>query len=226
MRVAVFEVRIPFEGEESNVVQRLAFALNAAQIRGTVIHKHTEQTGPHETAAASYPKPGVDVAPARVVIDEDPIDRDRFMQWDRTPSSTPAEDIEAAVRRINEGPKPHGVRAVFVRRPTTAEVAAVLGTDPRVAYGATCTWWDSVERVAVEGDERLPVCPHCRGPLFEAPNLGEFMQGSREHEAAGAFGYVAFLNWTRGKCHPSADEAEKAWRKTLDVQPPPWPREA
>lgn len=79
-------------------------------------------------------------------------------------------------------------------------------TDGRIAYGATCSWWDSIDKVASRDGTStgLPCCPHCRGVLMEVPTEAEWWAGARQHEAKDA-GYVAFLEWLRGKCFTRSD---------------------
>lgn len=85
------------------------------------------------------------------------------------------------------------------------------GTDTRVVYGANCMWWDSISKVATTRNG-LPCCPFCGGVLFEVDNEGTFLIGAAQHEAAGNPGYVQFVKWLRGKCYPSMDTAQEAYR--------------
>jgi hypothetical protein len=76
-------------------------------------------------------------------------------------------------------------------------------TDTRIAYGANCPWWDSIDKVGSNGKGplgSLPCCPHCKGVLFEMDDEEEWFRGVDAHEKNGAPGYRAFIEWLRGKC--------------------------
>lgn len=83
-------------------------------------------------------------------------------------------------------------------------------TDTRIAYGAQCTWWDSIQKVGVRG--RLPCCPHCGGMLFECPNE-EGWNALIDAMAAEHAGYRAYIAWVRGRCFKTW-EAARAQYKT------------
>lgn len=71
-----------------------------------------------------------------------------------------------------------------------------------VAYGATCTWWDMKTRAATSLANGMPCCPHCAGPLFEAPVkvfLGPGLKERDDHDP----GYADFIMWLRGYCYRS-----------------------
>lgn len=80
-------------------------------------------------------------------------------------------------------------------------------TDPRIVYGARCSWWGSIQeakgRRNPQGGPPMPCCPHCGGPLFEKP---EELSWWAEVKAAAVRNddeaYVEFIGWLRGKCHP------------------------
>lgn len=102
-------------------------------------------------------------------------------------------------------------------------ITSMSNGDTRIVYGATCTWWDSILKVGSRSmnvylDSRaavgvsIPCCPLCGGMLFEMPNEDAFLKGAIEHEAKGHPGYVQFVRWARGKCYPSYEAAEAAYR--------------
>jgi hypothetical protein len=80
--------------------------------------------------------------------------------------------------------------------------------DPRIAYAANCTWWDSVAKAGSrnvrDGDAvlGLPCCPICGSPLFEVPDEATWWAGVEAHEAAGNIGYRGYIEWMRGRCYP------------------------
>lgn len=82
-------------------------------------------------------------------------------------------------------------------------------SDTRIAYGVFCSWWDSVDKVRKR--DGLPCCPHCQSVLFELPNRETWMEGARRYEAEGHPGYVAFVEWARGKCFPNYTVARAAY---------------
>lgn len=80
--------------------------------------------------------------------------------------------------------------------------------DTRIVYGASCTWWDSIDRVALTPPQgqfgnRLPCCPNCSGVLFEVENEEKWWSGARKFEADGHPGYVKMIEWARGRCFAS-----------------------
>ncbi len=87
--------------------------------------------------------------------------------------------------------------------------------DRRVVYGATCAWWDYIDKVAVT-EEGLPCCPHCKGVLFEM-DRGEWEEGVEKHtKATNNPGYPVFITWLKGKCFRNwteAFETFKIWRE-------------
>ena len=87
-----------------------------------------------------------------------------------------------------------------------------MPTDPRIVYGARCTWWDSIDKVGhipTGASRGLPCCPNCRSVLFECPNEGEWFTGIDRYEADGHPGYRNRMTWARGRCFPDM--------KTLDA---------
>ena len=80
-----------------------------------------------------------------------------------------------------------------------------------MAYGARCTWWDSVRETSVT-PAGVPCCPHCGGVLFEVPSERGWWAGVDAHEADGHPGYRAFIEWQRGRCYPNVELAAAAYR--------------
>lgn len=107
-----------------------------------------------------------------------------------------------------------GARALGV--PIPEYVAGVLATldapeikDARIVYGATCFWWDSIDKAASRNG--LPCCPHCKGMLLEVPDLETWEAYARKHEEKGNPGYLEFLRWSRGHCYPSLEAARACY---------------
>lgn len=87
--------------------------------------------------------------------------------------------------------------------------------DTRIAYGARCTWWNSIYEIGtVEGNGgvSLPCCPHCRGPLFEVPSELEWWSQVKRHDENVRVNYVQFIEWLRGRCYRTLDDALRDWR--------------
>lgn len=87
--------------------------------------------------------------------------------------------------------------------------------DTRIVYGARCGWWDSIDKVGVDGG--LPCCPHCKGLLFEMDSPKTWWAGVDRYEAAGHQGYHAFVEWIRGKCMDWSEAQEIYERETGKV---------
>lgn len=87
-------------------------------------------------------------------------------------------------------------------------------SDSRVVYGARCSWWDTIDSIATTASG-LPCCPRCYGPLFETDSLETWFRDARRYETDGHPGYVAFLEWLRGKCFLGGLEQARA---EYDVQ--------
>ena len=88
-----------------------------------------------------------------------------------------------------------------------------MPNDPRIVYGSRCLWWDSIDKVSIlttQSGTRLPCCPFCRGVLYEIPDLKTWEEGAKKYEANGHSGYVEVLNFMRGKCFKTMDEAKEA----------------
>lgn len=80
--------------------------------------------------------------------------------------------------------------------------------DRRIAYGAHCTWWDSIDKIGNRGG--LPCCPHCQNVLFEMETIKPWNEGVDRVEADKP-GYKDFITWLRGKCYPNYNKAVRAY---------------
>lgn len=82
--------------------------------------------------------------------------------------------------------------------------------DDRIVYGVNCQWWDGIEKVGSRGG--LPCCPICRSMLFEM-SIAEWWAGVEAHQARGATGYRAFVEWRKGKHFATAEEAVAVYQQ-------------
>lgn len=84
-------------------------------------------------------------------------------------------------------------------------------TDTRIPYGVNCTWWDSIDKVALtppgQSGIRIPCCPFCGSVLYEVDSEEIWFDGAQRYENNGHPGYVEFLKWMRGKCFPTVKVA-------------------
>lgn len=88
-------------------------------------------------------------------------------------------------------------------------------SDHRIVYGATCSWWDSIDKAGRTAGG-LPGCPRCHGPLYEMTD-GEWWVGvDRKVEVDDPL-YREFIEWLRGRCHRGPDYVETA-RGIFDVE--------
>lgn len=98
------------------------------------------------------------------------------------------------------------------------------GNDPRIVYGAQCTWWGSVadafmptrnlhHRELVAGhplEPGIPVCPNCYKPLMQFPNETGFWLAVQKYEEGTHgvnrphAGYREFMEWCKRRCFPTA----------------------
>ena len=87
--------------------------------------------------------------------------------------------------------------------------------DTRIAYGARCTWWDSIYSVGLrryrDSPHGLPCCPKCGGPLFKMKSQVPWDNGVKRYEADGHPGYGDMVAWGRGKCFPNLAAEEAAY---------------
>lgn len=86
--------------------------------------------------------------------------------------------------------------------------------DTRITYGASCTWWDSIDKIGLResGGHRLPCCPHCKGVLFEVESETIWFDSADKYEANGHPGYRAMLEWARGKCFTNFGKMQTAYK--------------
>lgn len=104
--------------------------------------------------------------------------------------------------------------------------------DTRIVYGARCLWWDSIDKVGRTGlftysigpaslrtSPGLPCCPHCKGLLFEMPDMNAWMAGVPAHEAKHP-GYTEMLKWSRGRCFKTAAEQKAAYKAETGIEVP------
>jgi hypothetical protein len=68
-----------------------------------------------------------------------------------------------------------------------------------VFYGLCTFWTDDWKSLARDG---VPCCPFCGAPGFEM-DKAMWWQGIRAHEAKGNAGYVAMMEWAKGRCFPN-----------------------
>ena len=87
-------------------------------------------------------------------------------------------------------------------------------SDQRIVYGARCSWWDSIDKVATTAGG-LPCCPFCGGVLFEVVDEATWWGDVDRHEAGGRPGYRGFVEWLRGKCRPSVADARAEYDTTV-----------
>lgn len=80
----------------------------------------------------------------------------------------------------------------------------------RIVYGATCAWWDGIDKVA-KHSSGLPCCPHCKGVLYET-NEASWWQGVDRHQVEiNDPHYRAYVEWSRGQCFPNYRESRAAF---------------
>lgn len=105
-----------------------------------------------------------------------------------------------------------GSLARRLRRTTLPQVAT--GHDRRlVVYGATCTWWGTLDEVKAT-PAGLPCCPYCGGVLFET-SREDWTKGAARQAAVDGDEYLKVVAWLReaGRCFKSFAIATAAWRE-------------
>lgn len=110
-----------------------------------------------------------------------------------------------------------------------AEMGEPETEDRRIVYGATCTWWDSIDKSSVLDAGTgvlLPCCPSCHGMLCEVASIETWIDQIEAYTANGHPHYRSMMVWVRGKCFKTMYDAELAWRahavrqmKEVYVQP-------
>lgn len=107
------------------------------------------------------------------------------------------------------------------KEPTPEQIAK----NPKIVYGAACTWWDSIWncgktppiRARPTGEfHSLPCCPHCGSVLFEVSNIEEWNAGMERFEQAGHPGYIKMMNWAKGKCFKNMAELKSTYTKEVN----------
>lgn len=88
-----------------------------------------------------------------------------------------------------------------------------MGSGDVIAYGARCQWWDDKRKAGSKDGTPtgLPCCPQCGGMLFEIDDA-KWYESIRRHQERRSPGYVAFMDWVRGKCFPTPGAATFAYR--------------
>jgi len=90
-------------------------------------------------------------------------------------------------------------------------------TDKRIAYGAICTWWNTIDKVGTHSTSGLPCCPVCQGMLMEMESEEIWNNGvSRYMRESGDAQYADFNKWLRGKCFADSGGREGA-REQFDA---------
>lgn len=164
-----------------------AIALLRAALKRILVAQETMATGPAARAAYDTASDALAATVAWEGSDTvDPLGLAAIARADLGPAAEHAA-LEAAAQLVERPP------------------------DPRIVYGARCSWWDTIAHVgSTEGG--LPVCPFCRRPLFEVPDEATWWAGVDEHAAGeGADDYRAFIEWLRGRCLPSLAAARSAY---------------
>lgn len=95
-----------------------------------------------------------------------------------------------------------------------------MTSDPRIVYGAGCTWWGSIANAGKRNG--LPCCPHCGGVLFEVSGIEKWDGAVNAYAAkTGRSDYPAQIAFGRGKCFPNYAELEHAFKASKASDPPP-----
>lgn len=114
-------------------------------------------------------------------------------------------------------------KAVSATKALGPRVLAALETEPLIAYGARCSWWDAKENAGTresgyKGVPGLPCCPHCGGVLFEIEertwNIGVETREAFKW-AAERDDYPELVAWSRGRCYPEPDAMLAGWEEHL-----------
>ncbi len=85
-------------------------------------------------------------------------------------------------------------------------------SDTRIAYGANCVWWDTIDKASRHlTGSGLPCCPHCQGVLFEVETSDEWWRMVAAYETDGNPGYRELMTWLQGKCFRTLTGAQNAF---------------
>lgn len=83
--------------------------------------------------------------------------------------------------------------------------------DTRIALGAQCTWWDSIDKAA-KLSNGLPCCPFCSRVLFEYPNEAAWWKDVKNYsEKEDDPDYPDFVEWLRGR------DCITDWKKAREI---------
>lgn len=92
--------------------------------------------------------------------------------------------------------------------------------DDRVVWGIRCVWWDTIDKIGLKteaygkkSENPLPCCPYCGSVLME--NTAERWWASVNAQDEEDPGYRDLIEWMRGRCFPSMDEARAAYELHL-----------
>lgn len=75
------------------------------------------------------------------------------------------------------------------------------GPAKRIVYGTRCSWWETIDKIATTYTG-LPICPHCRSPLFEVESIEVWQAGVDQFDKDHP-GYADMIAWSRGQCIPA-----------------------
>lgn len=81
--------------------------------------------------------------------------------------------------------------------------------DPRIVFGANCTWWESIDKASKIIGTDMPCCPRCHSVLFEVANEEVWWRDIENYDSQQRPGYRKYMEWAKGKCFPGG--FEEAW---------------
>lgn len=93
-----------------------------------------------------------------------------------------------------------------------------IKSPPLHVYGVTCSWNGPIDTIGLsepeKGVERMPCCPHCKGPLLQMAEA-EWKKSAEEHQRAGNTNYAVFLKWcmAQHRCYTSLMQAAIAFSR-------------
>lgn len=151
------------------------------------------------------------------------------------PDIRDARPIHASPLNTVPGPGKNDTTKVVVEEPLPAQKpASTFVPSGRMVMGQKCTWVGDLAE-APDGPGNIPVCPHCKQGLLNAPPLSLIDMGIKEYEegtyqvppsAAGRGveahphpGYVAMLQWMREQptCFAAMSIAALAYQKATGI---------